>query len=752
MAMTRRLLEGVGDLNPDWMRLNVIGDVLVTRLAAPGARAPFDELAPALSAALGAVRLDADADHLARLCDRLCAIGLFEKVDGGLFRLAVAPPIAATKLEAVPFIRQQLQAGLRGVVEDPQAGGVRLRELLRGYGDAADLWRLDPVEARWPVLKAAATLAPAERAQLASLLRDVERREQTRLTDSLSLMLENAIPKDWLAVEAPQLVGRDIMIVTPEGLFNAAGGLGRVTQYHTSGMARLVGELARVWVIEPMYRFRLASAGAAAELVPVDYAALARATGATLPQLVRRLSINVRGRDVAIEVHRSDLPDGRIACLLGDPTEYFARVLYAYRRYGQSSWAEFSEWISEGAVAAIAAEMRERREALGGTYRPPLISAHDAQTALVPEVKLRLDETGESVLWEAREYFTTHTILNRSGEEVELMGIPEGHRWAGDRMGWLDATSFGVRTADGRNAVSSGHAAEVESIDPDFEIVAISNGTSVTNFADTLRANGAGDVRNPTVEEIRRAKQAAKERLASALGLAPAAQADFARRLVVSYSGRMVPEKVSRGVGGALVDANLRELARRGVVVVLYGNVQPASPESCRLYDDLVRLSAALIAEGHAGRLFVRTGWNQADQIELLAATDLQVQVSDSVRGSSLSFRDGKPVGTEAAGYTEAPVGRFAGLQMGPVEVHGLLNRAGLLIDWSRPGSGSVLMAREPTSAAHLQEMLTAVHHFEQEPDRYYAMGQTAYALGVVYDARLTAAEYLRQFSRTWRE
>jgi hypothetical protein len=29
-------------------------------------------------------------------------------------------------------------------------------------------------------------------------------------------------------------------------------------------------------------------------------------------------------------------------------------------------------------------------------------------------------------------------------------------------------------------------------------------------------------------------------------------------------------------------------------------------------------------------------------------------------------------------------------------------------------------------------------------------MGQTAYAYGVVYDARLTAAEYLRQFSKTW--
>ncbi len=146
----------------------------------------------------------------------------------------------------------------------------------------------------------------------------------------------------------------------------------------------------------------------------------------------------------------------------------------------------------------------------------------------------------------------------------------------------------------------------------------------------------------------------------------------------------------------------------------------------------------------------MRSGWNQRDQIALLAATDLQVQVSDSVRSPTLSFADGKPVGTEAAGYTEAPIGRFAGLQMGPVEVHGLLNRVGTLVDWSKPRSGSVLLAKAPTSAAYLEEMVTAAQHFQRDPGLYYSMGQAAYAFGPVYDALLTAAEYLRQFSHTW--
>ena len=329
-ATTGRLLEGLGDLNPDWMRLNVIGDVLVSRLAATNARAPFDTIAPMLSAALTAVRLDVDAEQLVRLRDRLCAMSLFENVDGVL-RLSVSVFVAATKLEAVRFIQEHLRSGLRAAAEDPAAGGELLRGILHGYAEAADLWRLDPVEARWPVLKAAASLSARERAQLAAFLGEPDPGARTRLADSLSLMLENPIPRDWLAHQARHLVGRDIMIVTPEGLFNAAGGLGRVTQYHTSAMAKLAGEQARVWVFEPMYRFRPAS-GSNTELVPIDYAALARALGATIPERVRELTINVRGHDVTLEVHRSRLADGRVACLLGDPTEYFARVMYAYRR------------------------------------------------------------------------------------------------------------------------------------------------------------------------------------------------------------------------------------------------------------------------------------------------------------------------------------------------------------------------------------------------------------------------------------
>ncbi len=242
-------------MNPDWMRLNVLGDAIAARLAGANVSASLAELTPTLSAALEAVRLGVDVPQLTALVDRLRALGLVS-IEGAALRLAVPIAVFATKLEAIGFIGSQLRAGLRAVAEEPRAGTAFLRDILTGYAAAAELWRLDPIEARWPVLKAVARLA-SRRARAAGGVRGRHQPDQrTRLEDSIGLMLENPIPADWLAHQAPHLVGRDIFIVTPEGLFNAAGGLGRVTQYHTTAMARLAGNLATVSIIEPMYGFR----------------------------------------------------------------------------------------------------------------------------------------------------------------------------------------------------------------------------------------------------------------------------------------------------------------------------------------------------------------------------------------------------------------------------------------------------------------------------------------------------------------
>ena len=492
VAVSRRLLEGVGDMDPDWMRLNVLGDAIAARLAGANVNVPLAELTPTLAAALEAVRLGVDAHQLTALVERLRALGLVS-IDGGALRLAVPIAVFATKLEAIGFIGTQLRAGLHAVTEEPRAGAAFLREILIGYAAAAELWKLDPIEARWPVLKAVARLLPDERAQLAAFVDAVGADARTRLEDSIGLMLENAIPADWLAHQAPHLVGRDVFMVTPEGLFNAAGGLGRVTQYHTTAMARLVGNLATVTIIEPMYGFRMA-ARPHAEIDRLDYHALAREAGATSPERVRELMLDIRGRSVPMQVYTSRLPDGRVAWLLSDPTEYYARVMYAYGRFGQASWAEFAEWISEGAVAAIACEMHDRRARRGDTYRPPLISAHDAQTALVPEVKLRLDQSGDSILWEAREYFTTHTVLNRPGEGLETMGILSPGI-AGPATAWAGSTRPASACAPPTAATPSPRATPPRSR---RSIPASTSSPSATAPASVISSSGCAPAARPT--------------------------------------------------------------------------------------------------------------------------------------------------------------------------------------------------------------------------------------------------------------
>src|SRR5262249_2630226 len=159
--------------------------------------------------------------------------------------------------------------------------------------------------------------------------------------------------------------------------------------------------------------------------------------------------------------------------------------------------------------------------------------------------------------------------------------------------------------------------------------------------------------------QVRASKRVAKQRM----GLDP-------DKIVISYSGRMVHEKAGRA--RAFTDANLEALVRRGAQVVIYGNVQN-SDGSRKLFRDLERLASKLNPAGHPGRLVVRTGWGVGEQVELLAATDLQVQDSDRATGASE--------------YTEADVSANAGLQLGPPWIEGIINRQGVPLDRTRAGS-----------------------------------------------------------------
>ena len=725
--------DGEGDISPDWMRRYIVGDAMLSAMARHNWSVSFDQTSPILWKEFEDVRLSATRDELKGLVDQVVKEGLFER-HGDQVSLAVDPRLAATKLNAVKFIKHDLSEAIK-------AGDDAVRSTLLAYAQAQSFFKLDPVESKWPVLLAVTTLPPDDQAKLKGLVRTDSKINSTPLGDAISLMLGNPIPKDWLKQHAPNLVGRQIFNVTAEGLFGVAGGLGRVMQYHTEAMQQLAQGKADIVVVEPMYSHK--KANAAGEQPRIDWKELAHAHNGETPKRMREVSIDVRGKEIKAELYSSTLTDGRIAWLVKDPQEFYAKALYAYTGTGNGSWAEFTEFFSEATEALIAETVRDQHKA-DPKAKPPVVVGNDAQTLPVLEIMDRRTESGDPILEKATKVGFTHTIWNRFGEDVDKMGIPDAHK---DRA-WhpiADASSAGLRSADVAAAVASPHRDEVAVVDPNLKMVALTNGTTIQCFYDRLREVGVEDPFAATPKQIEEAKFDAKQKLAEELGIPENEQGKFANQMLISFSGRCVREKIAYTKDGALCDDNLRAAVTKGANVVIYANVQ-GFEDSRKLFDELSQIANRLNSEGHAGRMIVRTGWGQPDQLRLLEATDLQIQVSGSYFDPRFSFEDGKPVATEASGYTEAPAHNFASLQMGPVEIHGTLNTTGTLVNWNKPGSGSILLPRDGTPKGYRDEIVRAIEVFDNEPDHrtYRSMGKAALQQGRINQALLTAAEYLR--------
>ncbi|HOG23342.1 MAG TPA: nucleotide sugar dehydrogenase [Candidatus Omnitrophota bacterium] len=306
-----------------------------------------------------------------------------------------------------------------------------------------------------------------------------------------------------------------------------------------------------------------------------------------------------------------------------------------------------------------------------------------------------------------------------------------------------DSTSAGVRSADGASAVAAVHRHEVAPLDPDSTVVAITNGDrreiSSSVFRKIFKNLFPGeDPEFITAEQIVSVKRAAKEKLEEEMqwGLDP-------DKIVISYSGRMVQEKAGRS--RAFHTQNLRELVRLGAQVIIYGNVQ-SSIESREMFEELRRLSDELNGVG-PGKLIVRTGWSIEDQRKLLAATDLQVQDSDRDR-----YR-----GTGAAEYTEADVSVNGGLQMGPAWLEGIIQKQGIVLDRTRPGSGNTIIpasdnvtpdAANDDPVAYMNAFRWVIDTFNNDRIHLASYQAASVRLSRVLNSDLPAAEYLRQFDR----
>ena len=100
-----------------------------------------------------------------------------------------------------------------------------------------------PVEGRYPILKAVTQLEKDERSNLVEILKSRGDLRKLTIVDTLLLMLDKDIPQDWASQQTPNLVGRTIYQVASE-IWNPAGGLARVMQFHGMAMPDLLKQKA----------------------------------------------------------------------------------------------------------------------------------------------------------------------------------------------------------------------------------------------------------------------------------------------------------------------------------------------------------------------------------------------------------------------------------------------------------------------------------------------------------------------------
>ncbi|MBI4816071.1 MAG: glycogen/starch synthase [Deltaproteobacteria bacterium] len=717
-----KLLEALGETSADWLRLDLSVGVAIELTKAGKRPAELGALKKEIERVLSRHDLMAGAQPV---IDRLRKLGVLAEA-GTKSQLELAMPAEelAVRHGDVAFVARSLTQLVSALREGKPGAAKQLEELVASSNKASNSFPRYPVEARWTFLKAVTSLDPVSQKSLVDALEKSPLLRHFPLVDSTLLMLTGKAPEGWVAKYAPRLADSAVYTVAAEGWF-AAGGLGRVQQYHSAAMKKLTGDSTRIVTIEPYYEKSPSG-------VPIDYRKLPTPVQGLADSPTLELSVRVAGETVKAHAFKATNEYGVEVWLIKDPGGSLTRGCYSYGKDGCGSWEDFTEFFSRASLELVKRLEANQRVERGDAYRPPAIIANDGQVApLIPFA--RADETKDSALEGAAMWMVTHTYRNRglfpgsSGDALlSRWQIPNELRADFWRIAEADVTSSGVRGADGASAVSAAHRDEVAYIDPSSELVAITNGDNRVASSREFRRHLAAvdpkaDPDQPTPAQVAAAKRRAKVDL----GLDP-------DRPVLAYSGRLVPEKAGRD--RAFSNSNIDGLVKAGAQVVIYGNVQ-ATQDSRKIFEELSALSEKLNAEGGPGRLVLKPSFGIDDQVKLLAATDLQIQDSDR--------------GTGAAEYTEADVSANGGLQLGPPWIEGIIQRQGRSIDRKQPGEGNTLVPRDASQGAYLDAMRWVVSTFFESPDLLGTWQATSVKLSRPLEAMLTSAEYLRQLDRT---
>ncbi|HLD30485.1 MAG TPA: alpha-amylase family glycosyl hydrolase, partial [bacterium] len=298
-----------------------------------------------------------------------------------------------------------------------------------------------PVEANYPVLKAAALLNKKQRRILTDLLTKNAGKFKSQIADAILLMYE-IYPEDWLELNAGELKGRKIYSVSPENLL-VAGGLAYVQQVHERFMIDLGIDVVS---IEPWYYTKMGEKGPE----DIDYAAQ---YGLEDLKVIGETFVDV-GSDKNIKVQfwsaKKRLESGKIKeiILLKELPERadgkkrnirYTNMIYNYgkgKAKGENaSWEEFSAFFARAASPFIKQMEEARFKEQGDSWQPAILWGNDSQSAgvlaLLADEKDR-EESSPGI--KGLEFaFTTHTFGNRQN-----FGLGDMKRIFGDLLGLRD--------------------------------------------------------------------------------------------------------------------------------------------------------------------------------------------------------------------------------------------------------------------------------------------------------------------------
>lgn len=313
-----------------------------------------------------------------------------------------------------------------------------LKKEIEKLSKAVSFWSFYRTESAYPVLKAVCLLSEeSSKKMLAAIEKLVETKDaiaQDDLFDAIYYLLTNKIQGDWMTKFAGSIIGSNIYYISPE-TWLAAGGLGRVGQYHTIAARLFLKDKASLITIEPEYSHRIKIT--ATEKVVADESGEKREIAITenlaedvdytssdmaVPLKDKKrfaqfeLFVTKRGKreKVTVDVSKAtneygmevilfrDLPDG------SEKDSYFTKVLYGNPRHGNAPSHEFTEFASKAALK-ITKILEKEKQKNSNALKPPVLWANDGQMALLPLFKLISDDLEDMTEFERERVLTDAT-------------------------------------------------------------------------------------------------------------------------------------------------------------------------------------------------------------------------------------------------------------------------------------------------------------------------------------------------------